>query len=275
MVTELSAREVGGEATAFFSEAEGVRLLIPLIVRRVIGQVADASTAPLDATSPYGYPSPLLSSHAGSSDDSMERGLLAFVSGLRQRGIVAAFVRLHPLLSFPIETLTRVGEVVRHGDTVSVDLALSDEEIWAATSGFHRKSIQNAERLGYAARMDPDWAQFDQFVEIYLQTMSRVGAAQFYRFSREYLVALRQALGDKAHLCVVETKGVVAAAGLVTEVGGIVQIFLAGSRHEFLPHSPAKVMENFVRYWAKARGNRWFHLGGGVGASNDSLFQFK
>jgi hypothetical protein len=78
-----------------------------------------------------------------------------------------------------------------------------------------------------------------------------------------------------AHLCVVETKGDVAAAGLVTEVCGVAQTFLAGSRLEFLAHSPAKVMENFVRYWAKARGNRWYHLGGGAGALNDSLFQFK
>lgn len=70
-------------------------------------------------------------------------------------------------------------------------------------------------------------------------------------------------------------KGKVVAAGLVTEVCGIVQSFLAGSRNEFLRHSPAKVMENFVRYWAKARGSHWYHLGGGLGASSDSLFQFK
>ncbi len=272
---ELSAREEGGDATAFFAEVDGARLLIPLILRRVVDQVSLAPTPYLDATSAYGYPSPLIRSRRGSCDDFLEGSLDAFVDALRHRGIIAAFIRLHPLLTFPIEALGRVGDVVHHGDTVSIDLALSEEEIWLNTSGFHRSSIQRAERLGYVAKMDTEWRHFDTFVAIYHETMTRVGAAPFYRFSREYFVDLRKALGDSAHLCVVDAKGEVAAAGLVTEVCGIVQMFLAGSRHEFLPHSPAKVMENFVRFWAKARGNRWYHLGGGVGASNDSLFQFK
>lgn len=273
--TELSAREEGGDGTAFFAEADGAKLLIPLIVRRVIDRVSLAPTPYLDATSAYGYPSPLLRSGVGASDDFLEEGLHTFVDALHQRGITAAFIRLHPLLSFPVETLKRVGQVVQHGDAVSVDLSLSNEEIWLTTSGFHRKSIRRAERLGYVARMDTEWRHFETFVAIYAETMSRVGAASFYRFSRDYFVHLRDALGDVVHLCVVEIKGEVAAAGLVTEVNGIVQMFLGGSRGQFLPHSPAKVMENFIRYWAKARGNRWYHLGGGTGASNDSLFRFK
>jgi hypothetical protein len=32
---------------------------------------------------------------------------------------------------------------------------------------------------------------------------------------------------------------------------------------------------DFLRRWAKSRGNRVFHLGGGVGGSEDSLFRFK
>jgi hypothetical protein len=32
---------------------------------------------------------------------------------------------------------------------------------------------------------------------------------------------------------------------------------------------------HFGREWAKARGNELYHLGGGVGAAKDSLFQFK
>jgi len=38
---------------------------------------------------------------------------------------------------------------------------------------------------------------------------------------------------------------------------------------------PSKAMLHFMRGWAKSRGNRWFHLGGGLGARKDSLFEFK
>ena len=35
------------------------------------------------------------------------------------------------------------------------------------------------------------------------------------------------------------------------------------------------MMLHFVSLWAKERGNKKFHLGGGVGASEDNLFFFK
>ena len=34
-------------------------------------------------------------------------------------------------------------------------------------------------------------------------------------------------------------------------------------------------MLHFVRGWAKQRGNRVMHLGGGVGSADDSLLRFK
>jgi hypothetical protein len=34
-------------------------------------------------------------------------------------------------------------------------------------------------------------------------------------------------------------------------------------------------MFDFVRRWSKERGNRVFHLGGGSGSREDSLFHFK
>jgi hypothetical protein len=34
-------------------------------------------------------------------------------------------------------------------------------------------------------------------------------------------------------------------------------------------------MFDYVRFWAKERGNKVFHLGGGVGSSKDSLYNFK
>lgn len=39
--------------------------------------------------------------------------------------------------------------------------------------------------------------------------------------------------------------------------------------------SPTTLETDCVRQWAKARGNRVLHLGGGVGAAKDPLFEFK
>lgn len=67
----------------------------------------------------------------------------------------------------------------------------------------------------------------------------------------------------------------VACAGLYTEVCGIVQSTLGGTINKFVHLSPSSLETDYARYWAKARGNEFLHLGGGVGASQDSVYSFK
>jgi lipid II:glycine glycyltransferase (peptidoglycan interpeptide bridge formation enzyme) len=105
--------------------------------------------------------------------------------------------------------------------------------------------------------------------------MERVGASSSYYFNRNYFLQLAEVLQEKLHLCIVESDQQVACAGLFTECCGIVQYHLGGTRHQFLKQSPSTLMFDHVRYWAKARGNQVFHLGGGVGGAKDSLHHFK
>jgi lipid II:glycine glycyltransferase (peptidoglycan interpeptide bridge formation enzyme) len=105
--------------------------------------------------------------------------------------------------------------------------------------------------------------------------MSRVGATSYYFLEREYVVALREALGPRLKLAVVEIGDVVAAAGLFVETCGIIEYHLSGSDPAFARERPTKLMLHHVRGWAKARGNTAMHLGGGLGGAEDSLFEFK
>jgi len=105
--------------------------------------------------------------------------------------------------------------------------------------------------------------------------MTRVEAERYYYFPPWYFTELRESLGGHLHLCIVEIDGQVASAGLFTEICGIVQYHLSGTRDAFLKYCPLKSMFNFMRYWAKDRGDRIFHLGGGVGGRGDTLFEFK
>jgi hypothetical protein len=123
--------------------------------------------------------------------------------------------------------------------------------------------------------MDDRWQAFDAFIDLYYESMRRLGAVDYYYFSRDYFYRLKNSLGPHLHLCLVEVDAHLAAAGLFTEVGGIVQHHLTGIRGEFIKSGPTRTMLHFVRYWAKERGDRILHLGGGRGAARDSLFNFK
>ena len=86
---------------------------------------------------------------------------------------------------------------------------------------------------------------------------------------------MQTVLGDKLHLCVVEYENEVACAGLYTEVCGIVQSTLGGTKDKFVDLSPSSLETDCARYWAHKRGNQFLHLGGGVGASKDPVYNFK
>lgn len=243
-------------------------MLLPMILRRIPGDGAGR-----DAISPYGYPGPLFQGQPDA--DFVARAVRAMVARLGEEDIVSLFVRTHPLLNRELSGLESAGTVVEHGETVSIDLTATVEELWSGTRARDRSYINGAIRAGQRASIDGDWKHEAAFVDLYTATMHRVGAAAAYMFGAEYVRALRAALGPRLHLCVVEIEGSIAAAGLFTEEDGIVQYHLSGTDEAFAQERPTKLMLHFVRGFMKDRGNRVMHLGGGLGGARDSLFDFK
>jgi predicted N-acyltransferase len=169
--------------------------------------------------------------------------------------------------------LESAGVVVRHGQTVSVDLSLSVDEMWRQTRRGHRKQINQARRADVSVVMD-DWDRLDEWVVTYHDNMRRVGASEYYFFSREYFGGLHQALGDRAHLAVAVAHGEVVGGSLFFAHRGIMQGHLRSTRDEGAYHAD-KLLHDEVRRWGKGRGNAVYHFGGGVGGAHDSLFAYK
>ncbi|HSD67135.1 MAG TPA: GNAT family N-acetyltransferase [Vicinamibacteria bacterium] len=258
-----SARREGGEPRAIHVEDGERRLLLPVIVR----PVADGLR---DATSPYGYSGPVVD---GGDDAFTREAFLAAEERLARDRIVTLFVRGHPLVgpSLPPEA----GTVVDHGPTVSIDLRRPAEDLWKQTRSTYRHDIARALRAGHRAFLDERFEHLSTFVSIYRATMERVAAAPYYLFTEPYFAELRQALGERLHLWVVAIRGEIAAGGLFVETCGLVQYHLSGTDARFVREGPTKLMLHFVRAWARERGDRYLHLGGGVGGAEDSLFAFK
>ena len=267
---DLCAREEGAIPAAFYAEDQGSIFLAPLLIR-TMPPTLGAPEDWYDCVSPYGYSSPLV----GPEQEALPHFLGAFCEAARQRGIVTAFFRLHPLLPLAHAILSMFGRVTNHGQTVYVDVTKPREEIWRQTREDHRSDIRKLGRLGFSAVMD-DWSLFDSFITLYHDTMRRVGARHDYLFSREYFDRFKLILGDHVHLCcVLSPDGQVACGGTYVDCNGIVQGHLAGTATAFLSLAPSKLMQDCVRSWAKVSGHRVFHLGGGVGGARDSLFEFK
>jgi hypothetical protein len=269
---ELCARHEGGKPVAFYAEEDGAAFLAPMLIQDVPDTLG-VPTGWLDAATPYGYPSPLLVA----ADDllSLDHFLGAFQEAAVEQEIITAFFRLHPLLPLPQDTLTKYGELVLHGQTVSIDLSLSPEDFSSQMRRNHRSDVQKLKRSGFEPCMDR-WDLLDEFITIYLQTMKRLSADEFYFFSRDYFLELRTVLGDSLHLCaVLAPTGEVAAAGLFTIVDGIVQYHLSAANEQYLHQAPSKLIVEHAYHWAKEAGGDILHIGGGLGGREDSLFRYK
>jgi hypothetical protein len=260
---ELDAKLCGGTPTAFHYAEDGRRLLLPLI----LCQVPDSGLR--DALSPYGYPGPI----ATGDTAFWARACAAMIDTLRAEGIVTAFARMHPLLDAPLQTLGRYGTLVRHGETVSMDLTVSLEEMWRQTRSDHRNHINRARRDGTRVVFD-DWDRLGEWVAVYHDNMRRVGASSYYFFTAEHLAALHDAVGDRMHLAVALEGDEVVGGNTFFEHDGIATGYVSSTRRAPRRYAD-ELLYDEVRRWCKSRGDTVFHLGGGKGASNDSLFSYK
>ncbi len=268
---ELSARVEGGTPVAFFAEDGAAAFLAPLLLSPLPDGLNNGGWQ--DALTPYGYPTPLISPFA--NEALLQHFLEEYIRVCSEQQIVTTFFRLHPLLSLSEQSLQLFGQLVEHGETVSIDLSKSEDQLWSDTRRDHRAGIRKLHKNGFFAAVD-DWQLLDQFVLIYQSTMERLSARAFYSFSHEYFYALRDALGNDFHLCtVMSPEGEMAAAGVFTTTSGIVQFHLSGTASAYRKVAPTKLMLHHMRLWGKEAGHRVFHLGGGLGAARDSLFEFK
>ncbi len=274
---DLESRRIKAIPEAILITNDKKKFFLPYLLRSC-NDILDRELPSLevfDVVSPYGYPGVLLSEAAAKTPEFLDFAINELINMLRARQVCSAFFRLHPILNHSFNEICQPSICQVNGETVSIDLKLSESEIWQQTKSSHRNKINRCKRAGLTARMVPFQEYINEFNEIYEETMTRVGATHSYYFGSEYLMHLKYALRDKLHLCIVELNEQITCVGLFTECCKIVQYHLGGTRTTFLNLAPSKLMFDYVRFWAKERGNEVFHLGGGVGGSKDSLYHFK
>jgi hypothetical protein len=260
----LEAERLEGEALGLLARSAGEIAFLPLVLRPVPG-------FGFDVTSPYGYPAPLCSAPG---EPSMDALVDASIAALRERGVIAAFVRGHPLLTSPREALARHGTVIEQGETVWIDLGSPELVQWADHRATHRNLIRRLRREGFTVELDFACTGLDEFFAVYAATMQRVGA-DWSSFGRAWIDGLVAALGQHVFLARVHQAGKLAAAAMFTRCRGIVQYHLSGTAEDFLDASPSRLLIDEVRRWAGGERMRALHLGGGVGSRDDSLLRFK
>lgn len=220
-----------------------------------------------DLSTPYGY--------GGWIIEGGDTKLLfkEYESWCRQNSIVSEFVRFHPIIENH-KLCESFYDVVEHGKTVSINLSCKDD-VWNNFSKKNRnvirKAINNDVNIFNGFSND----LLNSFIEIYTATMNKNLASQYYYFEKEHYHSFFESLKDKVTIFYAKKNNTIIAASIIMVYKGKMSYHLSGSFREFCDLCPTNLLLWQTCCWGIDQGCSTFHLGGGVGGSEDSLFKFK
>ncbi len=258
----LFSCESGGRAWVYAFLLQPIK---PIGERGLEGPWFDIETA-------YGYGGPVANTDDGVF---LAEAHEAFREWCREQGVVAEFVRLHPLLRNE-RWLDPAVEVAHDRQTVSLNLADFDMTHLPFDSGT-RYMLRRAERLGIKVHAQAAGeGSFARFRTLYDRTMDRLLADDYYRFGDDYFAGLCDLVADSGLLLAAEQAGEWAAAAVFLKGPTWLHYHLSASDPD--KRLPGAI--NLLLCAAAERGRKEgltrLHLGGGrTRSSEDSLLAFK
>ena len=269
----LAAHETAGLGRAeCVSVVEGdSRLLLTYLRCAIPGHAALC-----DVQSPNGYGGALV---RGGSDDFLARAWAAVFECWRERAVVAAFLRCHPLLG-NANAHRGAWQLTHDRNTVAIDLRGGlDAAFGGPLAAKHRRDAARVLRSGYATRELPDAMRaIDAFIPFYERSMARVGADDAYFFPREYYESLITGLGTRVSIFEVadDRSSEAASMGLAMWGRRWAHYHLSASVLDVPGLNFSHALLQGIAEAAVAHGCEMLHLGGGrTAAPDDALLRFK
>jgi len=261
-----------GQAILFYYESDGVRGINVVMKRDIAddeyfsGKVDKGAF--FDFITPYGYGGWLIE---GVRDTS---GLFAeYKKWCVENNIVSEFVRYHPALE-NVKSSNDFYDVVNLGSTVSMDLASSDV-IWENLTSKNRNVIRKAIKSGVKIYHGQFPEIYKTFKVIYDLTMDSDNAKAYYYFNDEFYNSIREDLFNESQVFWAEVDKKIIAVSIMITANGYMNYHLSGSLREYQNLAPTNLLLYKAALWGCANGCKSLHLGGGVGAKEDSLYKFK
>lgn len=228
-----------------------------------------------DATTPYGYGGFIFNRDLGKEE------LIAVGEELRsdlqqwglENNIVSIVMRLHPVLNNAWEAESFM-DVLHLGRTITMDLD-SEEIINANIISKNRNMIRKAEKSGVVIRHGKGMELLDIFKVIYEETMQRDHALDYYYFTREFYESINEDLKENHEIFYAVHDGKIISMAIMIYAGSCLNYHLSGSLTEFRNLAAGNLLLRDAAIWGYQNGFKTFHLGGGVGAGEDSLYKFK
>lgn len=258
-----------GEPLLFVYEEEGFFIALPVIKRKIENSLF------FDMTSAYGYCGPVSNIDLSSlSVQTIASFKSSFMNFMKEENAVCIFSRLHPFLN-QYNILESIGGLQENGTTLYMDLSLSVEDQRSKYDKRLFRQIRKLREKGYIIKELNTKEGIKNFTEMYYKNMDRVNASPNYYFDEQYFANLLNVEHFENKLVLIYDGPELICGALLLLSNSIIRNHLSATSPEYLKESPSKLLTDEISMIGRRLGKKIFHLGGGVGGKEDSLFTFK
>ena len=225
-----------------------------------------------DIITPYGYGGVDI---IGEKDDKLLQYFFnEFDKYCINNNIISEFVRLNPL-SNNNEFYTNTNyQIERISKTVYIKLD-NEEQIWNDMESKCRNKIRKAKNNEVIVKSGFNKEMYDEFIELYKETMNRDNATDYYYFTNEFFNSIYTQMNNNATIYTAYSNN--------KAINSLIAIYSGENAHYHLSGSLTECMNlganNLSLYEAAIdlcnKGYKKFHLGGGYGGDNSPLLKFK
>ncbi|WP_164108746.1 MULTISPECIES: GNAT family N-acetyltransferase [Sphingobacterium] len=258
-----------GDPFLFVYEEGDNYIALPLLKRKI-------SDSPFsDLASVYGYTGPISNRKFEDLEESlMDNFKSSFLDFLDEEQNISVFSRLHPFFNQYL-LIEKFGGVYKNGKTVAIDLTISIDQQRKKYRKSTYQYIKKAWSNGYSVKETKDLEDINVFFNIYTENMTRIKAEDYYFFNQQYFIDLINTDEFDCRLVLVYAGDKIICGSVITCTCGIIEAHLVATLTKYLYKSPAKFLTDEISILGRKLGMKYYHLGGGLGFKEDSLFNWK
>lgn len=273
--TKAFAIHGDGEPALFYYESKDFKAMNVVMIRDIASDVKFAGKLPnntyFDMTTPYGYGGFLLEGKV--TKNSLQKLNEEYNLKCQEKGIITEFVRFHPVLNNSI-SMEDIYDITELGRTITMELS-SKEQIWGLITSKNRNVIRKAIKSGVSIYWGRDRKLFEEFLDLYNATMDKDNAKDYYYFGKDFYKSILNDLKYNSMIFYAMYEGKVIAMSLILHSNQQINYHLSASDRTYQNLAPTNLMLYEVACWGCENGYKTFHLGGGLGSKEDSLYKFK
>ncbi len=226
-----------------------------------------------DIITPYGYGGPIFEiKKEEKSQEFINEYCKQFSKFCLENDIVSEFIRFHPLEK-NYEKLKNFYNISYISDTIFMDLS-SEEDILKNITSKTRNMIRKAIKNNLIFEEDKNQETLDTFQELYYLTMKKNKADEIYYFDSEYFQKLFSIKG-KVKLFNIKLNDEIIASSTILIGDEWIHYHLSANTELGYKYAANNFLLYSIALWGSRNGFKKFHLGGGYGGNESSLFKFK